>query len=396
MKRDALMRVNGSIQPRTTFAAPVEFGLRTGETVILNPEEGSSATRLLALVESAVASQVTRENRAVTGTIQVLMSVDDNDKLAPVTSIPTFFTEVAPITRAIGEAYYGSVDATTDPATKSAVQPAALHIGSLLTDSNIPVVANACGFNRHTALLAQSGAGKSYALGVLIEELLQKTSARLVIIDPNGDFGLLTELPEASDLVIADGRDPKRYRIAVKTLTQRRSRGVVLNLNPLEPVLWEGIVSEALSLLWERRDEQRATIIIIDEAHNFAPADESNATVARTLQRIAAEGRKYGLWLMLASQRPQRLHSHVISQCDNLVLMRITSQLDLDHIAGSFGAVDRTMMQLATGFRSGSAMIVGRLVRSATLMKFRQRRLAEAGGDIALSWGCVPPSNVAG
>lgn len=386
MERVELMRVSGSIQTRTTFAAPVEFGLRTGETVVLRPEDDTGPGRLLALLESATSSQA----RTVTGTIQILSSIDDADTLLPISSVPTFFADVEPISPAIGKAYYATVEPIVDPATKAPVQPRALEIGRLLTNSDVPVVANACGFNRHTALLAQSGAGKSYALGVLLEELLAKTDLRIVVIDANGDFALLGDLPAAAAVAVVDGRDPKRYRSAVKRLGQRRSRGAVFNLNPLEPVLWDGVVGEVLSFLWDRRDEQRATLIVIDEAHNFAPATETDSNVSRLLLRIAAEGRKYGLWLTVASQRPQKLHGNVISQCDNLIVMRLTSQNDLDHVTASFGAVDRGMMQLATGFRSGSAMVVGRIVRSPTLMRFRERILKEAGGDIALDWGSDP------
>jgi DNA helicase HerA-like ATPase len=390
VNRLEMMCINGSIQPRTTYVAPVEFGLRTGETVILVPEQGAAHSRLLALVESAVATG--RENqRNVAGVIQVLAAISDDGSLSLITSVPTFFADAEPITAGVGRAYYGSVDVATDPVTKQGVQPAALVVGDLLTDAAISVVVNASGFNRHTAMLAQSGAGKSYALGVILEELIEKTAARLVVLDPNGDFAHLGDFAGDKNVIVAEGRDPKMYRSATRRLTQRKVRGAVLNLNTVDPVLWDGLVGDVLNLLWERRDEQRPTIIVVDEAHNFVPAESSNNNVARALMRIAAEGRKYGLWLVLASQRPQKLHSNVISQCDNLILMRLTSQIDLDHIASAFGAVDRTMMQLATGFRSGSAMVVGRLVKSPTLLRFRARRLPEAGGDIELSWACGIP-----
>ena len=389
MDRSGMMRINGSIQPRTTYSAAIEFGLRTGETVILAPEEGSAPGRLLALVESALTTGG-GDRRTVSGIVQILAAISGESALAPVTSVPPFFADVEAITMDVGRMYYGGVDATTDPVTKLRVQPAALIVGDLLTDSRIPVVVNACGFNRHTALLAQSGAGKSYALGVVLEELLERTSARIVVIDANGDFAHVGELPSAIGVLLAEGRDPKRYRSCTRRLAHRSVRGAVFNLNTLDPALWDGIVNDVLALLWERRDEQRPTIIIVDEAHNFVPADPVPDAVSRALGRIAAEGRKYGLWLILASQRPQKVHSNVISQCDNLILMRLTSQIDIDHIASAFGAVDRTMMQLATGFRSGSAMIVGRIVRSPTLMRFRARRLPEAGGDIALGWGSIP------
>ena len=62
-----------------------------------------------------------------------------------------------------------------------------LHIGNLITRHDVPVSLSIKGFRRHLAILAQTGAGKSYTAGVLIEELLQK-GATIIIIDPHADY----------------------------------------------------------------------------------------------------------------------------------------------------------------------------------------------------------------
>ena len=49
--------------------------------------------------------------------------------------------------------------------------------------------------------------------------------------------------------------------------------------------------------------------------------------------QIAAEGRKYGLWLLLSTQRPSKVHINALSQCDNLALMRMSSPKDLAELA---------------------------------------------------------------
>ena len=384
-----MIRVDGSIQPRSTFMGPAELGLRTGDTIIVRPEGGGGPGKLLALVESAVAKDG-YDGQSTTGTIQILSIISDQGELEEVTSVPLFFGDVERISLEAGLSYYGSVRSMKDPVTGLEVTPAALDAGALLTDERIPVAFNASGFNRHTALLAQSGAGKSYALGVIVEELLERTSVRLVIFDPNGDFAKVHELPEGKRMVVAEGRHPEAYRAAIGKLFRRRGRGVLFNFNPLESVLWDKIISDAVSRLWERRDDRQPTLIVVDEAHNFVPADDTDNPVAQGLMRIAAEGRKYGLWLILASQRPQKLHANVISQCDNLIVMKMSSHLDIDHVAGAYGAVDRRMIQLATGFKSGSALVAGRIVKSPTLMRFRRRKLPESGGDIALDWSILP------
>jgi DNA helicase HerA-like ATPase len=65
-------------------------------------------------------------------------------------------------------------------------------------------------------------------------------------------------------------------------------------------------------------------LIVIDEAHNVCPAEPPNpllAMAAADAIRIAAEGRKFGLYLLASTQRPQKIAENVLSQADNLVLM---------------------------------------------------------------------------
>ena len=74
-------------------------------------------------------------------------------------------------------------------------------------------------------------------------------------------------------------------------------------------------------------------MLVIDEAHNLcSPELDSLLAVAvrERIMQIAAEGRKFGLWLLLSTQRPSKVHPGIISQCDNLALMRMSSPLDLE------------------------------------------------------------------
>ena len=74
--------------------------------------------------------------------------------------------------------------------------------------------------------------------------------------------------------------------------------------------------------------------VVVDEAHHLCPHERPDGALANrvrdALVEFAAEGRKYGLWLVIGTQRPTRLHSSVLFESSNLLLMRTTSPADLD------------------------------------------------------------------
>ena len=87
-------------------------------------------------------------------------------------------------------------------------QPGAkLRLGELALLAGVPCLADAGGFNRHTFLCGQSGSGKTYSLGVMLERLLIETGLRLVVLDPNSDFVRLGKVRGGADPVLAG-----RYR----------------------------------------------------------------------------------------------------------------------------------------------------------------------------------------
>jgi len=71
--------------------------------------------------------------------------------------------------------------------------------------------------------------------------------------------------------------------------------------------------------------------IFIDEAHNFIP-DEGHPPSLEIMQRIIKEGRQPGISLILATQRPEKLHSDAIAQCDMIISHRLTAKPDIDSL----------------------------------------------------------------
>src|SRR5690606_19496262 len=111
------------------------------------------------------------------------------------------------------------------------------------------------------------------------------------------------------------------------------ARGFVLDVGGFGSAAEKSLVATAtMGALWRGRETRNPVLTMIDEAHNVCaaePADPLQAATTERAIRIAGEGRKFGLYLLLSTQRPQKIHPTVLSQCDNLMLMRMNSTADI-------------------------------------------------------------------
>jgi DNA helicase HerA-like ATPase len=366
-------------------------------------------------------------------------------------------------------------------AEEAAPRRAVLHAGELLLAPGLAHGLDAGGFDRHTFLCGQSGSGKTYALGVLLEQLLLETSLRIVVLDPNSDFARIAEVrpgveaalgarhadvtrgaaihrgpsPGSERLRIRFGElgtagraaalrldpihDREEYgelaalleqarpdaldelarvdRAGAAGLAQRaRNLGVdrwgvwaagdpgstldalhdpavrclVVDLGSLETRAEQALVAEAvLERLWDRRTRREPVLIVIDEAHNVCPAAPEDALTALATEhavRIAAEGRKFGLYLLTSTQRPQKVHPNVVSQCDNLILMRMNSAADLAYAGEIFSFVPAGLLARARTFGLGEALVAGKLSSHPALVRMGPRISEEGGADVPSNW----------
>ena len=135
-------------------------------------------------------------------------------------------------------------------------------------------------------------------------------------------------------------------------------------------------------------------LLVIDEAHNVCPSDPEDPLTALATEhavRIAGEGRKFGIYMLVASQRPAKVHENVLSQCDNLVLMRLNSAADAALIAELYGFVPPALIGLATSFRLGEALLAGKLVSHPAIIRYGSRVAMEGGSDVAADWAQAAP-----
>lgn len=351
------------------------------------------------------------------------------------------------------------------------------------------------GFRRHTFMCGQSRSGKTFALGVILEQiLLSETAPRVIIIDPNSDFVRLNEFltkkehdekrhePRTDDefaeikkryeeilptirILRPSGAQPLRIRLSD---LNRYEQGAVLQLHPIhdlqafnsfakvidglgqhlyswevinnklskefstsvvdlalriqnlavsdwdvwckteEPSItqelmkndWRFMVVDVgtlvsaeqravanlavLNYLWKTKDREKPVLLVLDEAHNICPSQPSTPMeeiATDYVIRIAGEGIKYGLRLLLATQRPAKIHPNVLTQFENLVLMRMNSKADLEGLSPIFSQVDPALIAQARYFVQGESLVVGEIVKSPTFAKFEGRITREGGGD---------------
>ncbi len=498
------------------FEAPLRLPLPVGSYVLLEDEEGRSYLGQVLQKEiiNRDGAQVSLELdddvdqtidggrvagvsarvklRYVQGTGDLLVRVD-GEKMSG--TRPTDVFRDADLTAAGAElvsAYLGGRDSSQ----------ARLEIGiTEIAGAQAPATMRPKGFGRHTFLCGQSGSGKTFALGVLLEQLLLETDLRLLVIDPNGDFSRLGELqtnaainstranpygrteladvrrrykeaasrvqllgaraehgadplrirfselgPEAQGAVLkldplADREEFSAYWRFIETLPGTRysladvrafsggvltehARQIALRIENLgvadwdlwasadEPSLvdtldsdWRALVVDISDLahaeeqavtvttilehLWRRREDRNPVLVAIDEAHTVCPAEPTSklqeASAAHVV-RIAGEGRKYGLHLLVATQRPAKIHPNVLSQCDNLVLMRMNSAADLAGIAETFSFAPESMLAQAPYFDQGETLLAGGIVNRPTVARFGGRLSPEGGGDVPATW----------
>jgi len=117
-----------------------------------------------------------------------------------------------------------------------------------------------------------------------------------------------------------------------------------------------------LTLAREGKFKERPVLLIVDEAHNFlgtsVGTEETNAR-RDAFEVIAREGRKYGLCLCLATQRPQDLTPGVLSQVGTFVVHRLTNGHDRQIVERACGDIDRSVAALLPNLQAGEAIFVG-------------------------------------
>jgi GTPase SAR1 family protein len=143
-----------------------------------------------------------------------------------------------------------------------------------------------------------------------------------------------------------------------------------------------------------REDERVPTFIVIDEAHNLIPFQTENSSqrwLRERFRKVAAEGRKFGLFLILVSQRPDKLDTIVLSECENKAVMKLGSPSVLAKTVEILGLGEiQKMTQPCLEFDIGRALIVGPWATQATHLYGAARRTEEGGRNLQADYWAQP------
>jgi DNA helicase HerA-like ATPase len=121
--------------------------------------------------------------------------------------------------------------------------------------------------------------------------------------------------------------------------------------------------------------------VFIEEAHNFVPP-RTNSNIAKMIKKIAGEGRKFGIFLVVITQRPGKIDADVLSQCNSQIILRVTNPSDQNAILESSENITGYLMNDLPSLDTGEAIIVGEIVKMPAIVKIRDRETMAGGSDI--------------
>lgn len=111
--------------------------------------------------------------------------------------------------------------------------------------------------------------------------------------------------------------------------------------------------------------------LILEEAHRFIRTDMDYGVLGYNIfERIAKEGRKYGLLMGISSQRPSELSKTVVSQCSNFIIHKIQNPDDIQYISRMVPYINQGIVERITYLRRGHALVFGTAINLPTLTTF--------------------------
>jgi len=332
--------------------------------------------------------------------------------------------------------------------------------------------------NKHFAILAISGAGKSYLTSVLLEELLTRNKENgtpaIIMIDVHGEYSYLKRIPELQDKVkiydtsyfqisvpFMQAYSFKKYQNKISNVQIRELSKYIQDLRkdegkkgfytirdiierieketeggkstkqaligwlseidrltlfgPQENPLLQNVVNQQEITIFNlqnnisikkkqiivdyicnrlfylrRMDKIPPFLVIIEEAHQFCPeAAQSAAISKRIIETIAREGRKFMACLCLISQRPKKLSTTALSQCNSQMILNVRNPYDLKHLMDSSESITKEYTEMISNLGVGEMLLMGNAINYPIFIDIRERNYILNINDLSLSQVCL-------
>ncbi|MFJ4053185.1 anti-phage-associated helicase HerA [Pseudomonas sp. NPDC089743] len=201
------------------------------------------------------------------------------------------------------------------------------------------------------------------------------------VVDVEGGAGTgfpLNWLQESTNLVeqIFGGQDVP-WRVHIINL-----RYLSHDLTPL--VLGSLLELYAYELFRRGQENKIPTLLVLEEAHHYLRpigSGEDAGENSLAYERLAKEGRKFGLALWLSTQRPSEISPTVLSQCNNWISFRLTSEKDLAAIQSASEWADRRETRRIAGLPRQTAIVFGGSIAMPTLIRAANASPTPHSGD---------------
>jgi hypothetical protein len=145
--------------------------------------------------------------------------------------------------------------------------------------------------------------------------------------------------------------------------------------------------------IWSRTEAQKPLLLVCEEAHRYVPKDElqeNGQAVRKILERIAKEGRKYGVSLGLITQRPSDLAEGVLSQCGSIIAMRLNNDRDQACVRAAMPEGARGFLDAIPALRNRECIVCGEGVAIPIRVRFDdlepEKRPASSDPSFARLW----------
>lgn len=133
--------------------------------------------------------------------------------------------------------------------------------------------------------------------------------------------------------------------------------------------------------------KSRPLLVVLEEAHRILPAETSSAA-HRTAIRVAKEGRKFGVGLLVVTQRPTEIDASVLSQCGTMIALRMSNSSDRSVVTGMMPDDLGELAAMLPALRTGEGLVMGEAMPIPSRIRFNKASVKPDGDDpkVARSW----------